>query len=85
MSSTPSAGADAVPAPAIPERRRNAALRALIDEMLFKVRGMQNDHQVWSPEDRAQAEGELARIMSRVGNAAGRAPDESDGGPPDNP
>jgi hypothetical protein len=70
MSSTPSAGTNAVPAPGVPERRRNAALRALIDEMLFQVRGMQRDNEAWTPEERARAEAELDRIMARVRNAA---------------
>ena len=71
MSSTPSGAADAVPGPPVPERRRNAALRALIDEMLFQVRGMQQrDNEAWTAEERARAEAELDRIMSRVRNAA---------------
>ena len=75
MSSTPSddapAGGDApASAPAASDRRRNLALRALIDEMLFQVRGMQRDHPDWGADERAQAEAELARIMTRVRDAA---------------
>jgi hypothetical protein len=85
MSSTPNSATDAVPAASVPERRRNAALRALIDEMLFQVRGMQNDQQAWSPDERAKAEAELARIMGRVRDAAARPPGEPEGGSPLSP
>jgi hypothetical protein len=72
MSSTPDESSKAAPAPpADPtERRRNLALRKLIDEMLFQVRGMQRDHSAWTPEERAQAQAELDRIMGRVRQAA---------------
>jgi hypothetical protein len=71
MSTTPSDATQAVTPPPFPERRRNAALRALIDEMLFTVRGLQQrEGGNWTPEDRARAESELDRIMARVRNAA---------------
>ena len=38
------------------EQRRNAALRALIDEMLQQVRDLNRNVSVWTPEERAQAE-----------------------------
>ena len=53
-----------------PERRRNAALRELIDELLFKVRDANQRIDLWTPEERAQAEEELSMIMSRVRGAA---------------
>jgi hypothetical protein len=53
-----------------PERRRNAALRELIDELLFKVRDANSRLDFWTPEERAQAEAELNTIMSRVRGAA---------------
>lgn len=52
------------------ERRRNAALRELIDELLFKVRDANQHMDFWTPEERAQAEEELSTIMSRVRGAA---------------
>lgn len=53
-----------------PERRRNAALRELIDELLFKVRDANQRIDFWTPEERARAEEELNMIMSRVRGAA---------------
>lgn len=53
-----------------PERRRNAALRELIDELLFKVRDANQRLDFWTPEERARAEEELSTIMSRVRGAA---------------
>ena len=52
------------------EQRRNAALRALIDEMLQQVRDLNRNVGSWTPEERAQAESELASIMSRVRSEA---------------
>ena len=52
------------------ERRRNAALRELIDELLFRVRDANQHLDFWTPEERAQAEEELNTIMSRVRGAA---------------
>jgi len=53
-----------------PERRRNAALRELIDELLFRVRDANQHLDFWTPEERAQAEQELSTIMTRVRGAA---------------
>lgn len=47
------------------ERRRRVALRALIDEMLVEIRGAANREE-WTPEARARAEADLARIMEQV-------------------
>jgi hypothetical protein len=52
------------------ERRRNAALRELIDELLFRVRDANQHMDFWTPEERARAEEELSTIMSRVRGAA---------------
>ena len=52
------------------ERRRNAALRELIDELLFRVRDANQRLDFWTPEERARAEEELNTIMSRVRGAA---------------
>ena len=57
-----------------PERRRNAALRELIDEMLASIRTAAN-RELWTPDERAQYERELAEIMVRVRTeAVGRSP-----------
>jgi hypothetical protein len=48
------------------DRRRNLALRALIDEMLGKVREAHRQNTLWGPGEREQAERELAEIMARV-------------------
>ena len=53
------------PSDAAPERRRNHALRSLVDEMLASIRGAAN-RDLWTPEERAQYERELAVIMARV-------------------
>ena len=47
------------------ERRRRVALRALIDEMLEEIRAAANEDD-WTPEARARAEADLARIMEKV-------------------
>ena len=52
------------------DRRRNAALRELIDELLFRVRDANQHMDFWTPEERARAEEELSTIMSRVRGAA---------------
>ena len=62
-------------------RRQNAALRALIDELLLQVRGAQRENEAWTPAERAEAEAALARIMSRVRSAAVERPDEPDESP----
>lgn len=73
------AGASSAATPQAQDRRRNLALRALIDEMLFQVRGMQRENAAWSDDERTQAEAELDRIMRRVRSAATtqESPDES--------
>lgn len=57
----------AVAAPSAPptERRKNRRLRELIDEMLASVRVAVN-RDLWTPEERAAAEAELARLMDAV-------------------
>ena len=59
------------------ERRTNLELRALIDEMLNRVREMHRQTHAWDPAERARAEQELEAIMARVRREAGRTPDES--------
>jgi hypothetical protein len=54
------------------ERRKDLALRRLIDEMLGQVRDVHTTAPLWTPEERAQAEAELERIMARVRREAFR-------------
>lgn len=56
-------------APAGAERRSNAALRELIDEMLASIRTATN-RELWTGDERAQYERELGEIMARVRQAA---------------
>ena len=47
------------------ERRTNLRLRELIDEMLASVRVAVN-RDLWTPEERAAAEAELATLMDAI-------------------
>ncbi len=60
---------DAAPPSGPDERRSRPALRALIDEMLGQIRAASNQG-VWTPESRAEAEADLARIMASVRETA---------------
>ncbi|MDF1504426.1 hypothetical protein [Roseisolibacter sp. H3M3-2] len=51
------------------DRRRNAALRELVEEMLASIRVAAN-RDLWTPEERQQYEAELAQIMGRVRSEA---------------
>lgn len=75
---TPSSPAiDATTGPGKPdERRKNHALRALIDEMLASIRAAAHTD-LWTPEERAQYERELGDIMSRVRSEAILLPDRN--------
>lgn len=55
------------------ERRRNSALRKLIDEMLDEIRAAAAEEN-WTPEARARAEADLARIMEQVRRTAVQRP-----------
>jgi hypothetical protein len=46
-------------------KRTRAAFRALIDEMLAQLRDA-SARELWTPEARARAEADLARIMESV-------------------
>jgi hypothetical protein len=48
------------------ERRTNEVLRALVGEMLERVREVTRRTSAWSAEERAQAEQELEAIMAHV-------------------
>ena len=52
------------------DRRNNLVLRALIDEMLERVRELNRNTGVWTGEERARAEAELDAIMARVRRVA---------------
>jgi hypothetical protein len=52
------------------DRRSNLVLRALIDEMLERVRELNRKAGALSGEDKARAEAELDAIMARVRRVA---------------
>lgn len=52
------------------ERRGNLVLRALIDEMLERVRELNRNSSIWSEDEVARAQAELEAIMARVRKAA---------------
>lgn len=52
------------------DRRSNLVLRALIDEMLERVRELNRNTGVWGTDERARAEAELDSIMARVRRVA---------------
>ena len=52
-----------------PERRQNARLRLLVDEMLMSIRESQRRDD-WTAEERERAEADLERIMAQVRRAA---------------
>ena len=56
---------DETPSDATRERRIDSALRALVDDMMAQIRLAAN-HSDWTPEERARAEADLARIMDQV-------------------
>ena len=51
-------------------RRNNLVLRALIDEMLERVRELNRNTGEWTAEERTRAEAELDSIMGRVRRVA---------------
>ena len=57
------------PEPPAQERRSRDGLRSLIDEMMAQLRDAAA-HDGWTPEERARAEADLARIMGRVRDEA---------------
>jgi hypothetical protein len=54
------------------ERRKRLALRALVEEMLNEIRSAAGGNEEWTPEERARAEADLARIMDQVRREAFR-------------
>jgi DNA-binding SARP family transcriptional activator len=59
-----------MPAPN-PDRRSNLVLRALIDDMLERVRELNRNSAIWTDEERERAEAELEGVMARVRRIAG--------------
>jgi hypothetical protein len=53
-----------------PDRRKNALLRMLINEMMEQIREMQNHEGPWPEDERERAERDLERIMQQVRGAA---------------
>jgi hypothetical protein len=58
------------------ERRSNDVLRALVTEMLDRVRQLNRHATAWTAGERAQAESELEAIMQRVRSQASQTPDD---------
>jgi len=56
---------------AVHDRRSNPELRRLIEEMLERLRQMNRNIGVWSPDEVARAEADLESIMARVRRLAG--------------
>jgi hypothetical protein len=48
------------------DRRSNLVLRALIDDMLERVRDLNRNTGRWSDEERERAEADLESVMARV-------------------
>ena len=56
--------------PPVPDRRRDPLFRSLIDEMMQQIRELRAHAGPWPPDERAQVEADLERIMEQVRNAA---------------
>jgi hypothetical protein len=54
-----------VPSPSATDRRRNPRLRELVDEMMASIRAASNAD-LWSADERATYEADMARIMESV-------------------
>jgi len=55
------------------ERRRDPLFRSLIDDMMQQIRELRAHAGPWPPDERAQVEADLERIMAQVRNAALRS------------
>ena len=55
------------------ERRRDPLCRSLIDDMMQQIRELRAHAGPWPPDERAQVEADLERIMAQVRNAALRS------------
>ena len=65
----PQQGGDGKAEARAPERRQNARLRLLVDEMLKSIRESQRRDD-WTEAERERAEADLERIMAQVRRAA---------------
>lgn len=54
-----------------PDRRSNLVLRALIDDMLERVRELNRNANTWTDAEREAAEADLESVMARVRRIAG--------------
>jgi hypothetical protein len=61
-----------------PERRKRAAFRVLVEEMLDQIRDASRHEGVWTEDSRSAAEADLARIMEKVREEAIKGKDEED-------
>jgi hypothetical protein len=61
------------PEPSPSERRSNFELRAVIDDMLDRIRDFRRLTNSWTPEERARAERELEQLMVRLRETAVRS------------
>lgn len=57
-----------------PDRRANLLLRALIDDMLERLRTLNRDATRLSDDERAEAEADLEQVMSHVRRIAAQGP-----------
>ena len=72
-SGTEAGGTGAGPGPDRTERRRDPLFRSLIDDMMQQIRELRAHAGPWPPDERAQVEADLERIMAQVRNAALRS------------
>jgi hypothetical protein len=64
----------------IPDRRSNLVLRALIDDMLDRVRELNRNSTLWSAVEREAAEADLEGVMARVRRIAAHGAKTEAGG-----
>lgn len=72
-SGTAAGGTGTGPGPDRIERRRDPLFRSLIDDMMQQIRELRAHAGPWPPDERAQVEADLERIMAQVRNAALRS------------
>ena len=72
MSSHPDTSSSDERRPRASDRRSNLVLRALIDEMLERVRELNRNTGVWTGDEHARAEAKLDEIMARVRRIASK-------------
>jgi hypothetical protein len=60
----------------VERRYKRAGFRSIVEEMLDKIRAASRQEGIWTPEARAQAEVDLARIMEIVRHEALKGKDD---------